>query len=40
MALPRYVSGDEIAALVACLAGPEAGYFTGDNRIVAEELLR
>ncbi len=29
MALPRYGTGDEIAALVAYLAGPEAGYVTG-----------
>lgn len=29
MALPRYGSGDEIAAMVAYLAGPEAGFVTG-----------
>ena len=29
MALPRYGTGDEIAAMVAYLAGPEAGYVTG-----------
>lgn len=29
MALPRYGSTDEIAALVAYLAGPEAGFVTG-----------
>jgi 3-oxoacyl-[acyl-carrier protein] reductase len=29
MALPRYGSADEIAAMVACLAGPEAGFVTG-----------
>ena len=29
MALPRYGSGDEIASLVAYLAGPEAGFITG-----------
>src|SRR5438270_7030626 len=29
MALPRYGSGDEVAALVAYLAGPEAGFVTG-----------
>ena len=29
MALPRYGTGDEIAALVAWLAGPESGYVTG-----------
>jgi 3-oxoacyl-[acyl-carrier protein] reductase len=29
MALPRYGAADEIAALVAYLAGPEAGYVTG-----------
>ncbi|HEY2892930.1 MAG TPA: SDR family oxidoreductase [Pirellulales bacterium] len=29
MALPRYGSGDEIAGMVAYLAGPEAGFVTG-----------
>lgn len=29
MALPRYGSGDEIAAMVSYLAGPEAGFVTG-----------
>ena len=29
MALPRYASGDEIAARVAWLASPEAAYVTG-----------
>jgi 3-oxoacyl-[acyl-carrier protein] reductase len=29
MALPRYGSGDEIASLVAYLAGPDAGFITG-----------
>jgi 3-oxoacyl-[acyl-carrier protein] reductase len=29
MALPRYGAADEIAALVAYLAGPEAGFVTG-----------
>lgn len=29
LALPRYASGEEIAGLVAYLAGPEAGYVTG-----------
>jgi 3-oxoacyl-[acyl-carrier protein] reductase len=29
MALPRYGTGDEVAALVAYLAGPDAGFVTG-----------
>lgn len=29
MALPRYATGDEIASLVAYLAGPEAAFVTG-----------
>jgi 3-oxoacyl-[acyl-carrier protein] reductase len=29
MALPRYASADEIAGMVAYLAGPEAGFVTG-----------
>lgn len=29
MAVPRYSSADEIAAMVAYLAGPEAGFVTG-----------
>ncbi len=29
MAVPRYASGDEVAAMVAYLAGPEAGFVTG-----------
>ena len=29
MALPRYADADEIAAMVAYLAGPEAGFVTG-----------
>ena len=29
LALPRYASADEIAAMVAYLVGPEAGYVTG-----------
>jgi 3-oxoacyl-[acyl-carrier protein] reductase len=29
MALPRYGTADEVAALVAYLAGPEAGFVTG-----------
>lgn len=29
MALPRYGSADEVAAMVAYLAGPEAGFVTG-----------
>lgn len=29
MALPRYGTADEVAAMVAYLAGPEAGFVTG-----------
>lgn len=29
MALPRYGTGDEVAGMVAYLAGPEAGFVTG-----------
>lgn len=29
MALPRYADADEIAAMVAYLAGTEAGFVTG-----------
>jgi len=29
MALPRYGAAEEIAGLVAYLAGPEAGFVTG-----------
>jgi 3-oxoacyl-[acyl-carrier protein] reductase len=29
MAIPRYATGDEIAALVAYLAGPESSFITG-----------
>lgn len=31
MALPRYGAADEIAAMVAYLAGPEAGFVTGSS---------
>lgn len=34
MSLPRYGSVDEIASLVAYLAGPEAGYITGANLMI------
>jgi 3-oxoacyl-[acyl-carrier protein] reductase len=33
-ALPRYASGDEIASLVAYLAGPEAACVTGANLVI------
>jgi 3-oxoacyl-[acyl-carrier protein] reductase len=29
VAVPRYATGDEVASMVAYLAGPEAGYVTG-----------
>ena len=29
MALPRYGRGDEVAAMVSYLAGPESGFITG-----------
>jgi 3-oxoacyl-[acyl-carrier protein] reductase len=31
MALPRYGRGDEVAAMVSYLAGPESGFITGAN---------
>jgi 3-oxoacyl-[acyl-carrier protein] reductase len=34
MALPRYAHGDEIAAMVAYLAGPEAGFVTGASLMI------
>jgi 3-oxoacyl-[acyl-carrier protein] reductase len=34
LAVPRYGSVDEIAAFVAYLAGPEAGYITGANLMI------
>jgi 3-oxoacyl-[acyl-carrier protein] reductase len=34
MALKRYGTGDEVAAFVAFLAGPEAGYITGANLMI------
>ncbi|MBH8563976.1 3-oxoacyl-ACP reductase FabG [Nostoc sp. CENA67] len=34
MALPRYGSVEEIAGMVAYLAGPEAGYITGANLMI------
>jgi 3-oxoacyl-[acyl-carrier protein] reductase len=34
MALPRYGHVDEIAAMVAYLAGPEAGFVTGANLMI------
>lgn len=34
MALPRYGKAEEIAGMVAYLAGPEAGYITGANLMI------
>ena len=34
LALPRYGTADEIAALVAYLAGPEAGFVTGASLMI------
>jgi 3-oxoacyl-[acyl-carrier protein] reductase len=34
MALPRYSTADEIAAMVAYLAGPEAGFVTGASLMI------
>lgn len=34
MALPRYGSAEEIAGMVAYLAGPEAGYITGASLMI------
>jgi 3-oxoacyl-[acyl-carrier protein] reductase len=34
MALPRYGTVEEIAGMVAYLAGPEAGYVTGTSLII------
>src|SRR5262245_7355491 len=34
MALPRYAAADEIAAMVAYLAGPEAGFITGASLMI------
>jgi len=34
MSLPRYGSGDEIAAMVAYLVGPEAGFVTGASLLI------
>ena len=34
MALPRYGSAEEVAAMVAYLAGPEAGFVTGASLII------
>jgi 3-oxoacyl-[acyl-carrier protein] reductase len=36
MALPRYAEGDEIAAMAAYLAGPEAGFVTGASLTIDE----
>ena len=34
MALPRYGTGDEIAAMVSYLVGPEAGFVTGASLMI------
>ena len=34
MALPRYGTADEVAAMVAYLAGPEAGFVTGASLMI------
>jgi NAD(P)-dependent dehydrogenase (short-subunit alcohol dehydrogenase family) len=34
MALPRYGSAEEVAAMVAYLAGPEAGFVTGASLMI------
>ena len=34
LALKRYGRGDEIAAMAAFLAGPEAGYITGASLLI------
>ena len=34
MAIPRYGHADEIAGMVAYLAGPEAAYVTGANLMI------
>jgi 3-oxoacyl-[acyl-carrier protein] reductase len=34
MALKRYAHADEIAGMVAYLAGPEAGYITGASLLI------
>ena len=34
MAVPRYGTADEIASLVAYLAGPDAAYITGANLVI------
>jgi 3-oxoacyl-[acyl-carrier protein] reductase len=34
MALPRYGTGEEIAAMVAYLVGPEASYVTGASLMI------
>jgi enoyl-ACP reductase-like protein len=40
MALPRHGTADEIAALVAYLAGPEAGFVTGASLTIDGDSLR